>query len=90
MINEQQPTEWISSMVVVSKPGKMRICLDPQDLNIAIKRPTIKCQHLWAVTKIEQCIFFSTPDAKDGFYQIALDDESITLTTLWKPTGRSI
>ena len=33
------PTEWISSMVIVAKPGKIRICLDPQDLNKALKRP---------------------------------------------------
>ena len=26
------PTEWISSMVIVAKPGKIRICLDPRDL----------------------------------------------------------
>jgi hypothetical protein len=24
-----EPTEWISSMVVVKKPNKLRICLDP-------------------------------------------------------------
>ena len=30
---ETQPTEWISSMVVVTTPKKIRICLDPQDLN---------------------------------------------------------
>ena len=23
------PTDWISSMVIVSRPGKIRICLDP-------------------------------------------------------------
>ena len=33
------PTDWISSMVIVSKPGKIRICLDPRDLNKAIQRP---------------------------------------------------
>ena len=34
------PTDWISSMVAVRKPsGKLRICLDPQDLNRALKRP---------------------------------------------------
>ena len=45
-----EPTEWISSMVVVAKPGKIRICLDPRDLNKAIQRPkyhsNIRCQ-LW-------------------------------------------
>ena len=40
-----QPTDWVSSMLVVSKPSagteketKIRICLDPRDLNVAIKR----------------------------------------------------
>ena len=27
------PTGWISSMVVVSMPSEIRICLEPQDLN---------------------------------------------------------
>ena len=41
------PTEWISSMVAVRKPGKLRICIDPKDLNKALKRnhylmPTIE------------------------------------------------
>ena len=32
------PTDWISSMVAVRKPSdKLRICLDPQDLNRALK-----------------------------------------------------
>ena len=44
----QQPTPWISSMVVVpKKDGKPRICLDPKHLNKAIRRehfplPTIE------------------------------------------------
>ena len=44
----QRPTPWISSMVIVPKKnGTLRICLDPQDLNRAIRRehyplPTIE------------------------------------------------
>ena len=34
-----EPTEWISSMVVVTTAKKIRICLDPLDLNKAILRP---------------------------------------------------
>ena len=34
-----EPTPWISSMVTVVKPsGKLRICLDPKDLNRAVLR----------------------------------------------------
>jgi hypothetical protein len=35
---QDEPTDWVSSMVVVRKRGKLRICLDPKDLNRAIKR----------------------------------------------------
>ncbi|XP_077985293.1 uncharacterized protein LOC144439935 [Glandiceps talaboti] len=34
-----EPTDWISSLVAVQKPNKLRVCLDPRDLNRAIKRP---------------------------------------------------
>lgn len=35
----EEPTEWMSSLVVVEKlNGKVRLCLDPQDLNKAIQR----------------------------------------------------
>ena len=33
---------WIFSMVVVAKPGKIRICFDPRDLNRAIQRPKLR------------------------------------------------
>jgi len=39
-----QPTDWVSSMLVVIHPlklrgeTKLRICLDPRDLNLAIRR----------------------------------------------------
>ena len=34
-----EPTDWVSSMVIVEKGnGQLRICLDPRDLNSAIKR----------------------------------------------------
>ena len=36
-----EPTDWVSSLVIVKKPNsnKLRICIDPTDLNKAIKRP---------------------------------------------------
>ena len=44
----EEPTDWMSSMAIVEKPdGRLRICLDPRDLNKAIERehfqlPTIE------------------------------------------------
>ena len=42
-----KPTDWVLSMITVVKPNKLRICIDPKDLNRAIKRshypmPTIE------------------------------------------------
>jgi len=33
-----QPTDWVNSMVVSSRGEKIRICLDPGNLNKAVKR----------------------------------------------------
>ena len=38
IVKETQPKEWISSLVAVQKPGKLRVCVDRRDLNRAIKR----------------------------------------------------
>ena len=36
-----EPTEWVNSMVTVVKPsGKLRICIDPRDLNKALSGNT--------------------------------------------------
>ena len=82
------PTDWISSMVAVKKPGKLRICICPKDLNKALKRnhyplPTIE-EILPGLAKAN---VFSVLDAKDGFHQVELDEESSYLTTFWTPFG---
>ena len=36
----EEPTDWVNSMVVVEKPSSnLRTCIDPRNLNKAIKRP---------------------------------------------------
>ena len=89
IVKETEPTEWISSMVVVAKPGKIRICLDPKDLNKAIKRPKYQMPTLdEMLPKLGKAKVFTTLHGKDGFYQIKIDDESSKLTTFWTPFGR--
>lgn len=91
-----QPTDWVSSMLVVSKPSteadgesKIRICLDPRDLNVAIKRehfpmPTIE----EIATRLNGGKVFSVFDASNGFWQVELDEDSSLLTTFNTPFGR--
>lgn len=84
------PTDWISSMVAVRKPsGKLRICLDPQDLNKALKRPHYPMPTVEEILpNLSNAKIFSILDAKDGFWQVQLDEPSSYLTTFWTPFGR--
>ncbi len=91
-----QPTDWVSSMLAVRKPtmgldGKadIRICLDPKDLNGAIKRehfpmPTIE----EVATRLNGAKIFSVFDASNGFWQVELDQASSLFTTFNTPFGR--
>ena len=33
IVKVDEATEWVNSMVIVQQPGKLRICLDPSNLN---------------------------------------------------------
>ena len=42
---KQEPTGWVNSLIIVEKVnGSLRFCLDPKDLNKAIKGSTTSCQ----------------------------------------------
>ena len=84
-----QLTDWVNSMVVSSRGEKIRICLDPGDLNKAVKRehypiPTVE----EIVAKIPEAKVFTVLDAKSGYLQMKLDYESSLLTTMNTPIGR--
>ena len=86
---ETKPTEWISSLVAVKKPWKLRMCIDPRDLNRAIKRPKYQMPTVDEVLpKLSREKVFKVLDAKDGFHKVKLDNESSFLTTFWTPFGR--
>lgn len=85
----EEPSEWISSMLVVVKPNKIRICLDPKDLNKAVQRPKFQLPTLEELLpELSKARSYSSFDAKIGFYQVSLDEESSKLTTFWTPLGR--
>ena len=77
IVKETEPTEWISSLVTVIKPGKMRICLDPKELNEAIKCPRYPLMTVEdLMPTLSKAKVFPKLDAKDGFSHIVLDEES--------------
>ncbi|GFX84658.1 retrovirus-related Pol polyprotein from transposon 17.6 [Trichonephila clavipes] len=85
----EEPTEWVSNMVVIDSPKKLRICLDPRPLNEAIQGPHYTIPTADAlITKLQGGKVFTILDAKNGFWQLPLDEESSYLTTFCIPWGR--
>ncbi len=85
-----EPTEWVSALVIVhKKQGKLRICLDPKNLNAAIRREHFKLPTREEITsKFAGAKVFSKLDACSGFWQMKLDHDSSMLTTFSTPFGR--
>lgn len=79
-----------NSLVVVEKANsKLRICLDPKDLNAAIMRPHYPMPGLDdALSKLAGAHFFSKLDAKSSYWQLKLTEQSLYLTTFNTPFGR--
>jgi hypothetical protein len=87
----EEPTDFVSPIVVVLKNDKVRICGDYTKVNKNILRP------IYPIPKIENTLarlkgakYFSKIDATSGFHQIKLSAESRKLTTIVTPFGRYI
>jgi hypothetical protein len=85
-----EPTPWVNSMVCVRKKnGRVRIYIDPNDLNRAILREHFSVNSIDdIVTRLHGSRYFSTLDANMGYYQIKLTENSSMLTTFNTPFGR--
>ena len=62
------PTDWVNSLTIVEKPnGKLRLCLDPKNLNKAIKRHHYEMPTAETVfSKMSRATVFSKKDASNG------------------------
>ena len=90
LIAVEQPTDWVSQMAVVKKPnGKLRLCIDPQPLNVALKREHFKLPTFEDVLPyLGKARLFTKLDVKEAFWHVRLDEESSLLTTMITPYGR--
>ena len=90
IIKVDEPTDWVNSLVCVTKSnGTLRLCLDPKDLNRAIKRPHHRTPTLDEVLpRLSDAKYFSIVDARSGYWNIQLDHESSLYTTFNSPHGR--
>ena len=85
-----EPTDWVSSVLAVPKKDKLvRICLDPRDLNTAIKRSHCPSPTVEDVTScLTNAKVFSVLDAKSGFWRVKLTENASYFTTFTTPFGR--
>lgn len=87
---QTKPTKWVNSFVAPVKSNeKIRICIDPRDLNKAIQREHYPLKTIEDVTeKLKGAKVFSKVDSTSSFWQIQLDKESSELCTFNTPFGR--
>ena len=83
------PTDGVSSIVFSRKSNnKLRIGLDPKDLNREIERPRYKTPTLDEIThQLAGSRLFSKLDARHGYWSVSLDEPSSYLTTFNSPFG---
>ena len=74
-------TDWCSSLAYsVKKDGSLRICIDPQKLNQALKRSPHKVPTLEELNpQFAGSTVFSKLDAKAGYWSVHLDPDSWSL-----------
>lgn len=86
----EKPTDWCAPMVpVLKKNGNVRICVDLEKLNEAVKREHFMLPNLDDISpRLAGSTLFSKLDASSGFYQIPLHPDSCELTTFITPMGR--
>ena len=97
----KEHTDWVNSYVIVEKDSgnhhspnhkikrKLRICLDPRDLNKTLEREPYHTHSVDEITaKLQGMTVFTIVDFKKGYWMVALHPESRKLTCIMLPFGR--
>ena len=62
---------------------KLRLCLDPRDLNKALEREPYYCRSIdELIAKFSEAEFFSIVDMDKGYWQVLLDSSSRKYTCM--------
>ena len=97
----KEHTDWANSYVIVEKDTgnhhspnhtvkkKLRICLDPRDLNEALEREPYHTRSVDEITaKLQGMTVFTIVDFKKGYWMVVLHPDSRRLTCMTLPFGR--
>ena len=78
-------------MVERKKNGKLRLCLDPRPLNKALKRSTYPIPVVDdLLPRLSKAKIFTVCDARNGYWQVKLNESSSLLTAMATPFGRYV
>ena len=71
------PTDWVSNVVIATKPsGDLRICVDPKELNKALKRERYPIPVKENVLpELSKARLFTKVDARNRYWHVVLDEE---------------
>ena len=97
----KEHTDWVNSYGIVEKDTgnqhapnhtvkkKLRICLDPRDLNEALEREPYHTRSVDEITaKLQGMTVFTIVDFKKGYWMVVLHPDSRRLTCMALPFGR--
>ena len=97
----KEDTDWVNSYVIVAKDTwshhssnhttkkKLRICLDPRDLNEALERELYHTHSVDEITaKLQGMTVFTIVDFKKGYWMVVLHPDSRKLACMPLPFGR--
>ena len=97
----KEQTDWVNSCVIVEKDTgshhspnhtikkKLRICLDPRDLNEALEREPYHTHSVDEITaKLQGMAVFFILHFKKGYWMVVLHPDSSKLTCMALPFGR--
>ncbi|KAK2719371.1 hypothetical protein QYM36_005004 [Artemia franciscana] len=85
-----EPNDWVNAMVMVEKKyGSVRLCIDPVDLNKAIRRPHYPIPTFEDATKdLHGISTVSKLDVRSGYWILPLTERSSFYTTFSTVFGR--
>lgn len=84
-----EATPAVSPMVVVKQRGRIRICIDPTDVNKNVLRRHYPLKTLEEIAaKVNGSTIFTKLDCTKGFWQIKLSERSQKFLTFATPWGR--
>ena len=97
----KEHTDWVNSYVIVEKDTgnrhspnhtfkkKLKMCLDPRDLNEALEREPYHTRSVDEITaKLQGMTVFTIVDFKKGYWMVVLHPDSKKLTCTALPFGR--